>query len=193
MERIVESPVQLDWVAGLMRGAPIKKSSKTLGEMQGLFRDDAATGDEATRVLYTVQRWETVPPGTEGALAWGVTRIEPGRVGEEFFMTHGHFHANPSRGEYYGAVQGEGLLLLMDRSRRTWAERMSTGSLHAIDGRHAHRVINTGGSPLIFWACWPSDAGYDYEAIVRDGFGARVIAKSGSAILEFENGDATAV
>jgi len=77
-------------------------------------------------------------------------------------MTHGHFHANPTRAEYYTTAQGEGRLLLMDRERKTWMEVMSPGSLHYIDGRYAHRVVNTGNVPLIFWACWPSDAGYDY-------------------------------
>jgi glucose-6-phosphate isomerase, archaeal len=56
---------------------------------------------------------------------------------------------------------------------------MSPGSLHYIEGQHAHRVANTGDSPLIFWACWPSDAGYDYATIAERGFGSRLIAKDG--------------
>ena len=177
-----------------MRGASVQKSIKTLHDMESLFQDQRAVrSDRPDRVLYTVERWEPVASGTEGALCWGVTTLEPGCVGQEFYMTHGHFHANATRGEYYGTVQGEGLLLLMDRSRRTWAERMKAGSLHAIDGRHAHRVVNTGDSPLIFWACWPSDSGYDYEAIVREGFGARVVASGGGAVVLFESGDAAKV
>ena len=159
-----------------MSGAPVRESAKTLAQMRPLFSDQAAADVmDGEQVLYRVQWWETVPAGTVGGLYWGVTRIEPGRIGDEFYMTHGHFHADPSRAEYYGTVEGEGMLILMDRSRKTWAERMSAGSLHYIDGRHAHRVVNTGDAPLVFWACWPSDAGYDYSTIASEGFGARVL------------------
>jgi glucose-6-phosphate isomerase len=32
---------------------------------------------------------------------------------------------------------------------------------------------------LLFWACWPSDAGHDYASIRTAGFGARVLLRSG--------------
>ena len=35
------------------------------------------------------------------------------------------------------------MLILMDRERNTWAERMMPGSLHYIPGGVAHRVANT--------------------------------------------------
>jgi glucose-6-phosphate isomerase len=60
---------------------------------------------------------------------------------------------------------------------------MLPGTLLYIDGRHAHRVVNTGAEPLVFWACWPSDAGYDYGTIARDGFGLRVLDHSGKVVL----------
>jgi glucose-6-phosphate isomerase len=98
-------------------------------------------------------------------------------------MTHGHFHADRSRAEYYGTVSGQGMLIQMQDDRRTWGERMFPGSLHYIDGRYAHRVANTGTTPLTFWACWPSDAGYDYATIADRGFGGRLIAKDGEPVF----------
>jgi len=71
------------------------------------------------------------------------------------------------------------MLVLMDENRNTWAEPMAAGSLHYIDGQHAHRAVNTGDTPLIFWACWPTDAGYDYATIRERGFGARVLCING--------------
>lgn len=173
--------VILNWPAGDMHGRKVMQSQKRLGDLKGIFADETARSSaEPATVVYQVQWWQPAEPGQEGGLFWGVTTIHPGTVGDEFYMTHGHFHANRTRAEYYATAQGEGLLMLMDDSRMTWTEKMSPGSLHFIDGRHAHRVINTGKAPLIFWACWPSDAGYDYGSIAKEGFGARVFNRDGS-------------
>ncbi len=51
---------------------------------------------------------------------------------------------------------------------------MVPGSLHYIPGHTAHRVVNTGDQILKFGACWPSDAGHNYETITSQGFSARV-------------------
>jgi glucose-6-phosphate isomerase len=116
-------------------------------------------------------------------LFWGTTVVEPGTVGREYFMTQGHFHAKRGRTEFYGAVAGEGMLLLMDENRRTWAEEMKPGTLHHIPPGIAHRVANTGDQPLRFVACWPSDAGYDYGYIRKFGFGARLLCMDGTPQL----------
>ena len=44
-------------------------------------------------------------------------------------------------------------------------------------------VVNTGDVPLRFVACWPSDAGHDYEIAGGNGFGARVIEEQGVAVF----------
>ncbi len=104
-------------------------------------------------------------------------------MGDEYFLTHGHFHARRDRGEFYAALSGQGALLLMDDTRKTWLEPMQSGSLHFISGQLAHRVVNTGEEPLRFMACWPCDAGHDYEAIARRGFGARLLCRAGDPVL----------
>jgi glucose-6-phosphate isomerase, archaeal len=124
-----------------------------------------------------------VSAGTEGGLFWGVTILQPGKVGDEYFMTHGHFHANTTRAEYYVTVSGSGMLIRMDAERRTWGEPMAAGSLHYIHGEHAHRVANVGKVPLVFWACWGSDAGYDYGTIAARGFGARLVERNGQPVF----------
>ena len=75
------------------------------------------------------------------------------------------------------------MLILMDRERNTWAERMMPGSLHYILGGVAHRVANTGNSVLSFAACWPSDAGHNYEEIANKGFSARLVEVNGTPKL----------
>ena len=61
--------------------------------------------------------------------------------------------------------EGEGALILMDGNRRTWVESMAAGSVHHIPPKGAHRIANVGDVPLRIVACWPSDAGHDYDSV----------------------------
>lgn len=184
---VVLPPVSLDWPHGAIAGEALTESHKTLRDLARLFHDQAACAamDQA-REIYRVRSWMPVAPGTEGGLFWGVTVLKPGKVGDEYFMTHGHRHANGTRAEYYATAAGNGMLLRMDGDRHTWGEAMAPGSLHYIRGEQAHRVANTGDTPLVFWACWGSDAGYDYGTIAERGFGARLVDHDGHPILVAE-------
>lgn len=159
-----------------LTGETVQQSRKTLGDLGHVFLDEQAYAAlPAETPVYEVSSFLPADPPLPGALNFGLTKIYPGKVGHEYFMTRGHFHALSDTGEYYWGLEGEGILLLMDRERRSWGERMSPGSLHYIPGHTAHRVVNTGNEPLSFAACWPSDAGHDYEAIARHGFSARIL------------------
>jgi glucose-6-phosphate isomerase len=183
-------PMLMDWSKGaLLPDAQLLESVKTLGQLQGIFgNEEARRKMDPSTVVYRVQAWCPVPEGTEGALFWGTTVVESGHVDSEFFMTHGHFHQKRNRTEYYGTVEGHGALILMDENRDTRMEPMSAGSLHFIPPNTAHRVANTGMVPLRFVACWPGDAGHDYESIRKNGFGARLLNIDGSAALMRSDG-----
>lgn len=134
----------------------------------------AAEALEAGTIIYRVAYWLPVEEGSAGGLFIGSTTIEPGRVGDEYFMTQGHFHAVRDRAEFYLTITGEGGLILMDEDGKTRWEPMQPGSVHYIPVRTAHRTANIGSGPLSFLGCWPSDARHDYETIRRTGFGARL-------------------
>jgi glucose-6-phosphate isomerase len=168
----------------LLSDAQLLESVKTVGQLKGIFASEQGWQEmDPNTVVYRVQAWCPVPEGTEGAQFWGTTIVEPGLVDSEYFMTHGHFHLKRDRTEYYGTVQGEGALILMDESRATRMEPMSAGTLHFIPPNTAHRVANIGHVPLRFVACWPSDAGHDYESIRKHGFGARLMNVNREAVL----------
>ena len=170
----------IDWQTGKIKGGVVNRSVKQLGELRGVFADELAwEAMDPETVVYSVEWEEKTQHGTEGGLFWGSTVIQPGRVGGEYFMTRGHFHAKRDRGEYYSTVQGEGMLVLMEEDRVARVEVMTPGSLHYIAGYTAHRTVNTGDTPLVFWACWPSDAGHDYDTIEKDGFSLRVVDRDG--------------
>jgi len=142
----------------------------------------ASVASDASKVVYEIYG---SPAEVEGvaALLRATTVLHPGQVDGEFFMTRGHFHTNPERGEFMVTLSGEGLLVLMNRSRECRTEPMRCGSIHDIDGRDAHRVVNTGDVPLVFLVVWMSDCGHDYEAIRERGFGVRVYAGADAPVV----------
>jgi glucose-6-phosphate isomerase, archaeal len=170
-------------------GQSIAGFERSIGELGGLFADETARAKlPQDRRVYQVQTHGAANENTSGGLMFGVTLIEAGRVGDEYFMTRGHFHARSEAAEYYWGICGEGILLLMDRRRRWRAERMRPGSLHYIPGHVAHRVANVGTGPLTFGACWPADAGHDYASIERDGFAARIVCVEGEPRVMAQDG-----
>lgn len=139
-----------------------------------------------SQLAYEVDCHFPVKEGTLGGLFFGITKLYPGKVGDEYFMTKGHFHAQSDRAEYYWGIKGEGMLILMDREGKTWAKKMTPGSLHYIPADIAHRVANIGNDLLSFGACWPSDAGHDYDTILQKGFSARLVEINGTPQLKEE-------
>lgn len=173
-----------DFTSGEIRGSAVDRAERTLADLSGVFADTAALAAMAPRTL--VYRTECVFPvaaDTPAGLFWGTTFIEPGKVGAEYFMTKGHFHARADRMEAYFTFAGTGVLLLMDRAGSCRAERMVAGSTHLIPAYTAHRTVNTGASVFSFGACWPSDAGHDYGSIAERGFGVRVVERDGEPAL----------
>lgn len=176
--------LSIDWTNGNLTGADVRTSRKTLGEIRSIFADrEAGSRMPADLEIYRVQAYTPVAAGTEGGLFLAGTILQPGKVGHEYFMTRGHFHQMRNRAEYYFTFQGCGALLLMEEGGTTRYEPMSPGSVHYIPGSTAHRVANTGDVPLMFSACLPSDAGYDYETIERHGFSARLLERNGVPTL----------
>lgn len=78
------------------------------------------------------------------------------------------------------------MLILMDRNRQVYLEKMQSGSLHYVPADIAHRVANTGEEVLSFGACWPADAGYDYKEIQLNGFAGRLLNENGHPLLRLE-------
>ncbi len=181
---ISKSQVELNLRNYQLSGEPIINQTRKLKDLKGIFLDEKAYSEiDQEQLAYTVQAWLPVAEGTPGGLFFGASTIFPGKVGKEFFMTKGHFHSLGDRAEFYWGIHGRGMLILMDRDRNTWAEEVYPGSLHYIGGEIAHRLANTGNEKLIVGACWPSDAGHDYEEIAQNGFSARLMEVDGKPKL----------
>ena len=175
---------RLFFTGNRLLGERVENVSRTLGDLRGIFADvDAFSRMPQNMPAYEVSSFLPEQEGTPGGLYFGITYLHPGKVGNEYFMTKGHFHANIDRAEFYWGLDGEGMLILMDQLRRVWAERVFPGSLHYIPGGVAHRMANTGNTLFSFAACWPSDAGHNYREIADHGFAARLLEVDGKPQL----------
>lgn len=162
------SSMRLDLSSGTIEPSR-HTSTRRLKDLIGVFSDERSLASmDPDTVVYETYGCPGDLPGEQ--LLYGTTVLMPGDVGGECFMTRGHFHTNPLRGELCLTLRGEGRLLLMDREGNTRKESMTPGSLHDIPADLAHRVVNTGDEPLAFFVSWMSDCGHDYETSRRLGF-----------------------
>lgn len=180
-------PLSVDWASGALCGAPLICKTTSLGDLAGVFADQESWHQhDPSQTVYSVEMFDS--PSGEGELYVGVTHLNPGRVGDEYFMTRGHFHARREQGEVYFGLRGEGLLLLQDEQGQTRLERVLPGSIHIIPGFTAHRLINTGDAVLSALAVWPSQAGHDYAALAN-GFALKVTPETVKLMAkEVQNG-----
>lgn len=181
---IISPNQSLNLTTGELYGNEIVNSKKYLSQLSNVFANEAERQkmDQET-IVYNVQAHLLAKEGTPGGLYFGTSIIHPGKVDTEYFMTRGHFHSISDRTEYYWGIMGEGMLLLMDKDRNTWAEKVYPGSLHYIGSDIAHRLANTGKTALHVGACWPSDAGHNYAEIDKNGFSAKLVEIEGNPTL----------
>lgn len=146
--------------------------TRHLSAMKGQFHDQDEYHDVLDVfdvLLYEV--YEIRRPEVSGELLFGVTVIHPGKVGDEFFMTKGHYHNVLETAELYYCLDGEGVLV-METLEGDWSvEEFCPGSLSFVPPRWAHRSVNTSlEDDLILLFTYPAHAGHDYKSIEEHGF-----------------------
>lgn len=157
---------------------------RRLSDMRGMYADAAAEAaliSARDPVVYTVFQYDV--PEETGQLLLCTTRIEPGMVGAEYFMTKGHYHRVRNRAEVYYGLRGEGRILMMVEDGPCSSVEIGPGTAVYVPPFYAHRTVNTGSGELVFLAVYPGDAGHDYEAIERSGFRARVFHRDGTSVV----------
>lgn len=176
------SPFSFD--ISLPAGVPAQYNNhivRRLSAMKGQYADheryEEMLADEDT-VLYEV--YEVHRPERAGELLHGTSIVHPGKVGNEYFMTKGHFHAVLDTAEIYYCLHGEGMMV-METPEGEWAvERLRPGSVLYVPPRWAHRSVNTGADEdLITFFVYPGHAGHDYGTIETQGFRKLVVEIDG--------------
>jgi glucose-6-phosphate isomerase len=153
-------------------------TERYLSDLQGCFADadafETALAD-GNPLLYAVSAVE--PADGDGQLHYGLGIVQPGRIGDEYYMTKGHYHTHRAAAEVYIGLSGDGAMLLEDEATgETRLVPLTGRSVVYVPGHTAHRTINTGTVPLVYFGIYPSTAGHDYAAIAEKNFSRIVVA-----------------
>lgn len=179
--------LRLDLGSGLLEPATTH-IERRVSSLRGQVADERALErlvDEGDPVAYVVLQRDV--PEEVGQLVCCTTVIRPGVIGSEYFMTKGHFHADRETGEVYLGLSGHGLLLLQTEDGDTAELEMGPGTVAYVPPRWAHRSVNTGEEPYVFFAVYPGQAGHDYGSIETSGFLRRVLrTPDGPAVVAAE-------
>jgi len=128
-------------------------------------------------VIY--QYYEHSQDEVYGNLNFGVTVINPGKIGKEYYLTRGHYHAKEDAAEVYVGLKGEGIMLMQKKDGQIVHLLIKRGTVVYVPPFWAHRTVNTGKEKLSFFYVYPSDAGHDYDVIKRGGFAELIIEEKG--------------
>jgi len=158
--------------------------------MKGQYQDSQAYNDQLLQsdlLLYEV--YEINRPQIAGELLSGISIVHPGKIGNEFYMTKGHFHEILETAEIYYCLKGAGFLVMEDPEGNTKVESLAPGKILYVPPRWAHRSICVGRQEnLITFFVYPGNAGHDYGTIEVQGFRKLVIdGSSGVEIIDNPN------
>jgi len=176
--------VDFDLAAGVMRN-PQTHLVRRASDMRGYYADTDALDSlvaGGNPVHYEV--FEVPVPHEYGHLMYCISQLQPGLVGEECFMTKGHYHSRLNTGEIYLALRGEGLMMMKTLDGVCRRESFAPGRMVYVPPYWGHRSINTGREPLISFCVYPGDAGHNYGDIEKEGFPKRAFLRGGRVVVE---------
>jgi len=159
-----------------------RRIERRLSALRGQYLDEAAfaqavlNGDPLVYEVYEIHR-----PQKEGELLSGLSVVHPGLVGEEFYMTKGHYHEISDTAEVYYCLKGHGLLLMENEQGDTTAEEFRPGRVVYVVPGYAHRSVNLSlEEDLVTFFVYPGNAGHAYGAIEAAGFQKLVVRRNGT-------------
>lgn len=165
--------------------APQNHLVRRASDLRGYYADEDALenliagGDP---VMYEV--FEIPVPYEFGHLMFCISKLRPGKVGSEYFMTKGHYHTIVETGETYLGLRGAGYMMLKTQAGDVRAEPIHRGRMVYCPPYWAHRSVNTSDDDLISYCVYPADAGHNYGDIEVQGFVKRVVEEDGKAVVK---------
>jgi glucose-6-phosphate isomerase len=175
----VETPVGFDAKTGLTESA--KALERRYSDMKNMYLDE-----ESRKVLESngnslVYRFHDLGiPEKDSDLVFGTSIVYPGKVGNEYHMTNGHFHTVLDTAEVYLCQAGWGMMMMESPEGDVLYKEMRPGQAVYVPGRYGHRSINLSNTEtLITFYVFRADAGHEYGSIKEKGFRKIVVEKNG--------------
>jgi glucose-6-phosphate isomerase len=158
-----------------------KSIKRLLSDMEGMYFDNNKLKEILKKKdLVVYEFYDLGMPDNSNELAYGTTVLYPGKVGDEYFMTKGHFHAKIDIAEVYYCIKGHGYLLMENVEGDVEIQEIKPGVSVYVPPGFAHRSINLSNEePLISFFAFRADAGHDYKTIETKGFRKLVIEDNG--------------
>ena len=122
-------------------------------------------------------------PASESDWGVGVSRIKPGTIGDEYYMTKGHFHERNDQPEVFICTLGTGYLLMETAEGEFQAHEFTPGIVTHIPGHWSHRVVNTGTEDLSYIGVYSLSAGHVYEQVLERGYEQIVVKRNGKPVF----------
>lgn len=169
-----------DLVTGLSES--VVSTKRHLSKMKGMYLDsEAETKMIANDDPMIYEFHEMGAPEDAGDIAPGTSITYPGKVGDEYFFTKGHFHTIINTAEVYYTLSGRGYMMMENPEGEWNACLLEPGKIVYVPPRFAHRSINIGNTPLVTFFAFRGDAGHDYGSIEVKGFRKLVVERGGKA------------
>ena len=187
MEHISPAPFSLDFnlMTGMCDSGKEKATDRFVSNMIAQFHDREAAQriiDDGDDKLYSFYELDYIPEiGSD--LRFGTSIVYPGKVGDEYYMTKGHFHTLLETAEVYYCLAGEGYMLMETPEGDINLQELKPGVALYVPPRWAHRSINTGKENMVTFFVFRSDAGHDYGTIEQKGYRKILIDKDGVPTL----------
>lgn len=119
-----------------------------------------------------------------------ITIIVPGKNGDEYNKTYGHFHIYMGV-EIYNCLYGQGLLIMQRNDEEGEAKEFKVVTLHSgkqveVPSGYGHCIVNIGKSFLVMLDNSPDfEKSHNYETVkIKKGFAYYVIEKKGEISFE---------
>lgn len=176
--------IDIDLIEGTMC-QPDRVLKRRASDMRGYYQEEAALDEliaQGDPIHYEV--FEKIIPEQYGHLLLCISKLYPGRVGAECFMTKGHYHVVSGTAEVYLCLRGQGYMMMKTAAGQSAAEPMRRHRMVYVPPHWAHRSINTGAEPLISFCVYPAEAGHNYGDIATEGFPKRVFIRQGQERIE---------
>ena len=171
--------IDFDMKSGLSETLETEK--RYLSQMKGMFSDSAAFESAVQNGNPMVYEFHSLDVGeSSGDLAFGCSILNPGKVGDEYYFTKGHFHTILNTSEVYYCLNGHGYML-MENMRGDWsAQELTPGKAVYVPKGYAHRSVNVSKEEkLVTFFVFRADAGHVYGTIETKGYRKLLVERDG--------------